>query len=188
MPILPLLLGIAPTVASWIMGDKTGAAVSKVAGIAQEILGTSDAGGIERAIAADPNLALQFKMALIQAETDARNAAIQAERDARQVELDTFRAQLADMQSARNQTVELVKAGSVMAWGAPVVSVIIAVGFFVMLYLIIRREIPEGSRDLANIMLGSLGSSFTGVVAYWVGSSAGSAQKTAALAAVGRGG
>lgn len=177
MPLIPLLLGLAPTVAEWILGDKTGKAVGKVATIAQDILGTSDADQIERAVAADPNLALQFKQAVIAAAAEEKR-----------MELEAIKAQLADVQSARNQTVELAKTGSAIAWGAPVVSVIIAVGFFVMLYLIIRREIPEGSRDLANIMLGSLGSSFTGVVAYWVGSSAGSAQKTAALAAVGRGG
>ncbi|TAJ97001.1 MAG: hypothetical protein EPO10_27950 [Reyranella sp.] len=177
MPLIPLLLGLAPTVAEWILGDKTGKAVGKVTSIAQDILGTSDVDQIERAVAADPNLALQFKQAVIQAAADEKR-----------MELDALKAQLADVQSARAQTVELAKAGSVIAWGAPVVSVIIAVGFFVMLYLIIRREIPEGSRDLANIMLGSLGSSFTGVVAYWVGSSAGSAQKTAALAAASRGG
>jgi len=49
MPFLPLLLGLAPTVASWIMGDKTGAAVSRVTGIARDILGADDAAGIERA-------------------------------------------------------------------------------------------------------------------------------------------
>lgn len=177
MPLIPLLLGLAPTVAEWILGDKTGKAVGKVASIAQDILGTSDADQIERAVAADPNLALQFKQAVIAAAAEEKR-----------MELEAIKAQLADVASARSQTVELAKAGSAIAWGAPVVSVIIAVGFFVMLYLIIRREIPEGSRDLANIMLGSLGSSFTGVVAYWVGSSAGSAQKTAALAAVGRSG
>lgn len=185
MPFLPLLLGLAPTVASWIMGDKTGGAVSKVTDIARDILGTTDADQIERAVAADPNLALQFKMAVLQAEVDAR---AHVER-LRQQELDGLKAQLADVQSARNQTVELAKAGSAIAWGAPLVSVLITAGFFVMLYLVIRREIPEGSRDLANIMLGSLGSSFTAVVGYWVGSSAGSAQKTAALEkAAGRGG
>ena len=177
MPLIPLLLGLAPTVASWIMGDKAGVAAAKITGIAQDILGTSDAAGIERAISADPNLALQFRLAVIQAEADARRQ-----------EFDTLQAQLADVQSARNQTVELAKAGSAIAWGAPLVSVLITAGFFVMLYLVIQREIPEGSRDLANIMLGSLGSSFTAVVGYWVGSSAGSAQKTAVLAATGRGG
>ena len=178
MPLIPLLLGLAPTVAEWILGDKTGKAVGKVAGLAQDILGTSDVDQIERAVAADPNLALQFKQALIQAAADEKR-----------MELDAMRAQLADVQSARNQTVELAKSGSAIAWGAPIVSVLITAGFFAMLYLVLQREIPEGSRELANIMLGSLGASFTAVVSYWVGSSAGSAQKTAALekAATGRG-
>jgi hypothetical protein len=176
MPFLPLLLGLAPTVASWILGDKTGAAVSKITGIAQDLLGTSDAAGIERAIAADPNLALQFKMAVIQAEADARRQ-----------EFDTLQAQLADVQNARNQTVKLAEAGSVIAWGAPIISILITVGFFAMLYVVIRQEIPESSQTLANIMLGSLGTSFTAVVGYWVGSSAGSAQKTNALEKLARG-
>jgi hypothetical protein len=176
MPFLPLLLGLAPTVASWILGDKTGAAVTKITGIAQDLLGTSDAAGIERAIAADPNLALQFKMAMIQAEADARRQ-----------EFDTLQAQLADVQNARNQTVKLAEAGSVIAWGAPIISILITVGFFAMLYVVIRQEIPESSQTLANIMLGSLGTSFTAVVGYWVGSSAGSAQKTNTLEKLARG-
>jgi hypothetical protein len=176
MPFLPLLLGLAPTVASWIMGDKTGAAVTKITGIAQDLLGTSDANGIERAISADPNLALQFKMAVMQAEADARRQ-----------EFDTLQAQLADVQNARNQTVKLAEAGSVIAWGAPIISILITVGFFAMLYVVIRQEIPESSQTLANIMLGSLGTSFTAVVGYWVGSSAGSAQKTNALEKLARG-
>ena len=176
MPLIPLLLGLAPTVVSWVLGDKTGAAVSKITGIAQDLLGTSDAAGIERAIAADPNLALQFKMAVMQAEADARRQ-----------EFDTLQAQLADVQSARNQTVKLAEAGSVIAWGAPIISILITVGFFAMLYVVIRQEIPESSQTLANIMLGSLGTSFTAVVGYWVGSSAGSAQKTNALEKLARG-
>ena len=68
MPLLPLLLGVAPTVASWILGDRTGLAVEKVTGIARDILGTDDPTGIEAAIARDPNVALQFKTALIQAD------------------------------------------------------------------------------------------------------------------------
>ncbi|MFN4018038.1 MAG: hypothetical protein ACK4JB_22055 [Reyranella sp.] len=171
MPLIPLLLGLAPTVAEWILGDKTGKAVGKVTQVAQDILGTGDADQIERAVAADPNLALQFKQAVIQAAAEEKR-----------MELDALKAQLADVASARNQTVELAKAGSAIAWGAPLVSVIITVGFFVMLYLVINREIPESSQRLADILLGSLGASFVSVVSYWVGSSAGSAQKTAALA------
>jgi hypothetical protein len=61
------------------------------------------------------------------------------------------------------------------------VSTIVTFGFFLMLYMVLQREIPAGSRDLANIMLGYLGGSFTAVVGYWVGSSIGSARKDAAL-------
>ena len=170
MPILPLLLGLAPTVASWIMGDKTGAAVSKVASIAHEILGASDAAGIERAIAADPNLALQFRMAVIQAEADARRQ-----------EFDTLQAELADVASARSQTVELARAGSAIAWGAVAVSLLVTAAFMAALWFVVRQEIPAASREIAYILLGTLGAKFGDIVAYWVGSSSGSAQKSAAL-------
>ena len=170
MPFLPLLLGLAPTVASWILGDKTGAAVAKVTGIARDMLGTDSAEGIERAIAADPNLALQFRMAVIQAEADARRQ-----------EFDTLQARLADVQSARQQTVELAKAGSAIAWGAVAVSVLVTTAFMAALWFVVRQEIPVASREIAYILLGTLGAKFGDIVAYWVGSSSGSAQKSAAL-------
>jgi hypothetical protein len=176
MPLIPLLLGLAPTVASWILGDKTGSVVEKVSSIAKDILGTADPAGIEHAISTDPNLALQFRIALLQAEADARRQ-----------QFDTLQAQLADVASARSQTVKLAESGSAIAWGAPIISTLITFGFFAMLYLVIRQEIPESSQTLANIMLGSLGTSFTAVVGYWVGSSAGSAQKTSALEKIARG-
>jgi glycerol uptake facilitator-like aquaporin len=66
---------------------------------------------------------------------------------------------------------------SVALWGSVLISAIVTFGFFLMLYMVLQREIPAGSRDLANIMLGYLGGSFTAVVGYWVGSSIGSARK-----------
>ena len=170
MPLVPLLLGIAPTVASWILGDKTGGAVEKVTGIAREILGTDDSSGIEAAIARDPNLALRFKTALIQAEADARRQ-----------EHEEILARLADVQSARNQTVSLAQAKSPIAWGAVVVSVIVLIGFAAMLWLVIREEVPANQRDMVTLLLGTLAGMASSVVAYWVGSSSGSAQKNAAM-------
>lgn len=171
MPFLPLLLGLAPTVASWIMGDKTGAAISKVTGIAREILGTDDANGIEKAIAADPNLALQFKMAVIQAEADARRQ-----------EFEALQAQLADVQSARDQTVKLAQSGSLIAWAAPIVSIMAVAVFGGVIYLLFTGSISSELRDALMILVGTSGSGYTAVLGYWLGSSAGSAQKNAALA------
>ena len=177
MQLLPLLLGVAPTVASWIMGDRTGAAVEKVTGIARDILGTDDPLGIEAAIARDPNAALQFKTALIQAEADARRQAHEE-----------VLARLADVQGARSQTVSLAQAKSPIAYGAVLVSAIVLVGFAIMLWLVIREEVPANQRDMVTLLLGTLAGMASSVVAYWVGSSNGSMQKNAAIerAIVGR--
>lgn len=185
MPLIPLLLGLAPTVASWIMGDQTGKAVEKVTGIARDILGTTDADGIERAVAADPNLALQFKMAVLQAEADAR---AHTER-LKQQDLDELKAQLADVASARSQTVELAKAGSPLAWGAGVVSVLAITVFAGFVYMLFAKVVPEGMKEALLLLGGSAATGYGMVLSYWLGSSSGSAQKTAALekAVAGRG-
>ena len=175
MPFLPLILGLAPTVASWIMGDKTGAAVSKVTGIAREILGTDDANGIERAIAADPNLAMQFKIALVQAEADARR-----------VEFETMQAQLADVASARTQTMELAKAGSAIAWGAPAVSLMSLGLAGAVAYLVLFPDVNQAKwTETVVTMLVGAAINWVGMVqSYWLGSSSGSAAKDATLTKV----
>ena len=175
MPLIPLLLGLAPTVASWILGDKTGAAVERVTGIAREVLGTDQPDAIERAVAADPNTALQFKQALIQAEADARRQ-----------EFEAVKAQLADVQSARTQTVELAKAGSAISWGAPVVSVLAVVVFAGFVYLMFAQTVPDGMKEAVMLMAGSAAAGFGAVLNYWLGSSSGSAQKTALLETLSR--
>lgn len=173
--LIPLLLGLAPTVASWILGDKTGAAVEKVTGIAREVLGTDDPAGIEHAIASDPNIALQFKTALIQAEADARRQ-----------EFETFKAQLADVASARAQTVELARSASPISWGAPVVSVLAVAVFAGFVYMLFVAQIADGVREALMLMAGSAAAGFGAVLNYWLGSSAGSAQKTGLLDAIAR--
>lgn len=164
--LIPLLLGLAPTVADWIFGDKTGKAVGTVTGIAKDILGTDSADGIERAIAADPNLALQFKMAVMQAAADARRA-----------DLDEFKAQLSDMASARGQTVELAKANSKIAWSTPVVSVLAIVVFAGFVSMLFFREVPEGMKEALLLLGGSAATGYGMVLSYWLGSSSSSAAK-----------
>ena len=56
-------------------------------------------------------------------------------------------------------------------------------GFFLVLGFMMFSEVPPGSRDLLNILLGMLATSFSGVIAYYFGSSSGSAEKTKLLAA-----
>ncbi len=55
------------------------------------------------------------------------------------------------------------------------------VGFAVMLWLVIREVVPANQRDMVTLLLGTLAGMASSVVAYWVGSSSGSAQKNAAM-------
>lgn len=58
-------------------------------------------------------------------------------------------------------------------------------GFFFILVTMMFLEVPTASRDILNIMLGTLGGSFSGVIGYYFGSSASSAAKTTLLAKTG---
>ena len=63
-------------------------------------------------------------------------------------------------------------------WTPKVLGIAITLGFFGLLGFLLWKSPPDGSRDILNIMLGSLGSAWIGVVSYYFGSSAGSARKT----------
>ncbi|WP_188263257.1 hypothetical protein [Azospirillum tabaci] len=81
-----------------------------------------------------------------------------------------------DRADARAQTVQLAQAGSRISWGAPIVSTIVLVTFGIVLYRVLSQ--PAGVIDQnATLMLGALTTMASAVVAYWVGSSAGSAAK-----------
>lgn len=68
-------------------------------------------------------------------------------------------------------------------WTPKALAVAITLGFFALLFFLLGHEPPAGSRDVLNIMLGSLGSAWIGVVTYYFGSSAGSARKTELMGA-----
>jgi hypothetical protein len=75
----------------------------------------------------------------------------------------------------------LVEKGSPMAWGAAVVSLIVVCGFVVLSLLAMKPEAAGVRSDVVLYLLGAWQSLATSVIAYWVGSSAGSATKDAAL-------
>lgn len=58
----------------------------------------------------------------------------------------------------------------------------VTVGFFGILSYLLTDSPPDGSRDVLNIMLGSLGTAWVSMVAYYFGSSAGSQRKTDLMA------
>lgn len=81
-----------------------------------------------------------------------------------------------DRNSARNRE------ASVKDVTPQILAYSITFGFFGLLTFMLFNEIPDGSRDLLNILMGSLASGWAAICAYYFGSSSGSSEKTKLLA------
>jgi threonine synthase len=77
----------------------------------------------------------------------------------------------------------VVQAGSNLAWGGPVVDVVVTVGFFGLLALLffVKNEMPQSVFQLLSVMLGVLATAFSSIVQYWRGSSESSRQNGEAI-------
>lgn len=173
----PLIANAAPTIGGLLGGlipFPGGAILGQVAGkVLAEALGvppTPEA--VKDAIETGDQAVVQAKLS--EAETRM------------QTEVEKFKASLEDVQSARAATVALAKAKSSIAWGAPVVSIVIVFGFFAVMSMlfIVKVDLPPNSVGLLNVLFGALIPAFGQVCNYWLGSSAGSSDKNAMLSAL----
>jgi hypothetical protein len=177
--LLPLLLGLAPVVAD-MFGSGTKDVVTKVTGIAKEVLGVDSLDAVERAMAADPAKALEFKKALIAAATEEKRLQYEAERSEREAYTAQLQATLTDIQSAR----AVAMSNSPARWGAILVSIFSIVLAGVVSYMMFFPS-PEVSKltESVTLMLVGAAINWVGTVQnFWLGSSMGSQQKDTALA------
>lgn len=63
-------------------------------------------------------------------------------------------------------------------------ALITTIGFFGCLWILADKELPQGNKDLLNILLGVLATSFTTQMQYFFGSSSSGKAKDATIAAV----
>ncbi len=153
------------------LGTMAAAIVGKAIGADKAPAATSD--GISNAIATAITDPAQ-RAALIQAEHDFQlQMAELGYKDAE--ELATTAA--ADRASARNREIQ------VRDRVPTILATVITLGFFGTLSCMVKFGVPADGHDAFMLMLGALITAWTGVVAYYFGSSAGSAAKTELLAA-----
>jgi hypothetical protein len=167
--------GLLPSITDALFGTNAPAVQSAVLSAVSAATGataptSADIAGLS------PDKAADLRMRLAQIAADDRKA----QRDADQAAL---AARLADVAGARAQTTTLAGLGSSIAWGAPVISTVITLGFFGSLasMMMLPAVADAGRAAMLNIMVGALGAAFTGVVQYWTGSNRSSDEKTRML-------
>lgn len=110
------------------------------------------------------------------------NAALSAADTKMQAEVEKFKASLADVQDARETTVKYVQAGSSLSFGAVVVSIVVLLGFCVISFLAMKPELAGVDKSVTLFLLGAWSGFAGSVITFWIGSSAGSADKSAQIA------
>lgn len=176
LPLIPLAIQLVPDIAKWLFGDDAEKTSKAVAQVVQQVTGadTTTEAGIAAAAAVlsgKPELASQLQVQIAQ-------IAAAREKEQRDTDAASLAARLADVASARAQTVALAQAKSAVQWAPVIISAVVLVTFGAVMWCALTRALPAGSETILNMLLGTLAAMATSVVAYWVGSSAGSAQKT----------
>jgi hypothetical protein len=161
----PLLGQVAPTLATALGGPLAGLAAKTLSNV---LLGNES--GSEAEIAKAMQNATPDQLAAIK-QIDADFKTRMAE-----LEIDLERIAAGDRDSARKRE---VLTGD---YTPKVLAAAITVGFFGILFWMFVHGVPKNGNEALLLMLGALQTAFTGVIAYYFGSSAGSKAKTDALA------
>lgn len=185
--LIPILTTLAPGLIDWMFGSKAADATAKVVDVVKAVTGadptTADGVAVVQAmIAGKPDVAIQLQSSLLALKAQMQAEANREADAARQADLDAMKASIADIANARQQTVDLAKSGSPIAYGAVIVSALAMVIFLVMGGLVLFRVVPEGSQPIVLLLMGTVATLPTHVLNYWIGSSAGSATKDITIA------
>lgn len=168
IPLVPLAMAlaqVAPGIAKLFTGsDKAEAIAEQVVGIAKAVTGIDDPEGAVKAVQADPNLQMHYKMAF----------------DAKEADLE--KAYLGDRQDARKRDTAFINAGRYNVRAD--LLAFLAVGGLVMSVWFIARDsdMPERAVNAIMFVAGVLASAVRDVYGFEFGSSRDSRNKTDIIA------
>lgn len=160
---------LAPMLATALGGPLAGGAVAAITAALGLGPDASDAEIAKKLATASPDTLLQLKKA--EQDFAARMAEMGFKNEA---DLEKIAAD--DRADARHRE------ASVMDWTPRILAYLVTAGFFTMLAFMVFAEIPERSKDPIYILLGTLGGTFSSIIAYYFGSTAGGQKKSELLA------
>jgi len=147
---------IAPTIATALGGPLAGMAVSAVA----------------KAIGCEPDAVqdiISSNKLTAEQVASIQLAELELKKQAQSMNLDFARLTAEDKKSARNMQI------ATKSWIPPVMALGVTCGFFGILFGLMYGQIQHAPQ--IDIMLGSLGTAWTGIISFYFGSSAGSQAK-----------
>ena len=158
------LASVAPTIATALGGPLAGVAVKT---LATSLLGKENATEKEleaSVLAANPETLIQLKKVDLDFKLQMEKLGVDLEKIVAE-----------DRASARQREVALHdKTPAILAYA-------VTLGFFATLWYCFVHGMPSEGGEALLIMLGSLGTAWSGIIAYYYGSSAGSARKDTLL-------
>jgi hypothetical protein len=162
----PLIGSVAPTIATALGGPVAGMAVKALSGaLFGHENGTED--DIMTALA-NPTGDQLAQLKKIDADFKVQMKSL---------DIDLERIAENDRDSARQMQI------ATRSWLPEVLAILVTAGFFGIIIFILKFGLPESGKEAILLLVGSLGTAWTGVMAFYFGSSAGSKQKTEALTA-----
>lgn len=94
----------------------------------------------------------------------------------KELDIDQIQIEQMEMESARTREIKLAESGH-RDYTPSFLAIFLTLGFFSLLLLIIFKTVPTNTKDILEIMLGSLGTGFITMLTYYFGSSASSRNK-----------
>jgi hypothetical protein len=152
---------IAPTIATALGGPLAGMAVSAI----------SKAIGVDEKDVGD--LINNNKLTADQI-AQVKLAELELQKQAQELGLNFAKLEVDDRKSARDMQV------ATRSWIPPLLAAAVTAGFFGILSMMLLGKVDSNNPAIL-MMLGSLGTAWTGIIAYYFGSSAGSQAKTEML-------
>ena len=162
----PLINSVAPTIATALGGPVAGMAVKALSGA---LFGHED-GTQDDIMTALANPTGDQLAALKKIDADFKT-------QMKSLDIDLERIAAGDRDSARNMAIQTHD------WIPRVLAVGVTLGFFGIIAYILTFGLPATGGEALLMLIGTLGSAWTGVMAFYFGSSAGSKAKTDALTA-----
>jgi hypothetical protein len=186
-PLIGLASTLVPDLIRLIAGDKAGAVAQSVSKAVTDAVGTDDPVAAQKKIQTDETLTATLRQRLTEIAIEATRAQAQAAEEQHRADLSEIKASNENTADARSTMQALASSKSPIAWGSPIVSIVVTVGFFVILGLILFHGITAVSGEapdlttvsIINIAVGVLGTAFATVVNFWLGDSSGSRNRDA---------